>query len=867
MGAETKGCAKGLFPMFWGAVVIGLGTFGWVLFNQGALAFLVGGGPAPEATQIANQPAGQQMQQQMPQDTAQNMQDPQAAGMTPIGMRWVGGANPAMQNNSPAQNAPQLMGIAAGPSLFGDVIPNANQVVVNISATSQLPVGHPQGQGNENALAPQGKVDPVAANNPNPVLNENQKQRQVENAPPAGDLTFVDPFSGPTVESIGSGAIVCPRGHIVTNYHVIERASSIFVTTYVNGARSRIPATVVKTDKTLDLAILKIDGTDLPYAPFADSEMVAVGDPVIAIGSPWGLSQTVTQGIISAKRQTITIQGVRHADLLQTDASINRGNSGGPLINANGEIVGINTAIFTTNGGFSGVGFAIPAVTATKFLTDAGVVLPGNMMAQANATNGGAAALNANANNNMGMNGGMNANANRNMGMNGMNGGMNANANRNMGMNGNNPMAQQVLFGLNFGGKGPTISCTAQMPHPFWGECTNCHVFSDAPCAVNPMDAVMKARAKPAAFVNVTMMGSGTNNVDGGMGALGGMGVPNFPLVPSNFGATNYVGMNIQEVNPIAARQFDANPNRGVLVRTVAMNSPAMQAKLLPGDIILKVNGRAIDGPKTFHKMIHNTKKGMPIRIFYVRKGARLETEINVDALPTTLNQVFPQPAMGMGNNMMGMGNNMMGQNNMGGMRMNQDQRKAMRGMNGNMGMMGGVTPVNQNRMRGMQNNMGRNKRMNQDQRKRARRMQNNNMGGNMGMGQNMAAMAPVNQNRMRGMQNNMGMQGNVGMGQVNINNLNDTNWMGMDIRLLTPRRAMQLGLSGNTTGLRVRDVNNNSMAMMAGVHRDDVIKSINNIRIIDAASAVMALNAAMAGGKNELEIQRFNMVGLVVLG
>ncbi|HIJ50663.1 MAG TPA: PDZ domain-containing protein [Nitrospinae bacterium] len=531
-----------------------------------------------------------------------------------------------------------------------------------------------------------------------------------------------------------------------------------------------------------------------------------------------------------------------------------------------------------------------------------------------NGMNGG---MNANANRNMGMNGGMNANANRNMGMNGMNGGMNANANRNMGMNGNNPMAQQVLFGLNFGGKGPTISCTAQMPHPFWGECTNCHVFSDAPCAVNPMDAVMKARAKPAAFVNVTMMGSGTNNVDGGMGALGGMGVPNFPLVPSNFGATNYVGMNIQEVNPIAARQFDANPNRGVLVRTVAMNSPAMQAKLLPGDIILKVNGRAIDGPKTFHKMIHNTKKGMPIRIFYVRKGARLETEINVDALPTTLNQVFPQPAMGMGNNMMGMGNNMMGQNNMGGMRMNQDQRKAMRGMNGNMGMMGGVTPVNQNRMRGMQNNMGgnmrmnqdqrkrarrmqnnnmggnmgmgqnmaamapvnqnrmrgmqnnmgRNKRMNQDQRKRARRMQNNNMGGNMGMGQNMAAMAPVNQNRMRGMQNNMGMQGNVGMGQVNINNLNDTNWMGMDIRLLTPRRAMQLGLSGNTTGLRVRDVNNNSMAMMAGVHRDDVIKSINNIRIIDAASAVMALNAAMAGGKNELEIQRFNMVGLVVLG
>ena len=90
---------------------------------------------------------------------------------------------------------------------------------------------------------------------------------------------------------------------------------------------------------------------------------------------------------------------------------------------------------------------------------------------------------------------------------------------------------------------------------------------------------------------------------------------------------------------------------------------------------------------------------------------------------------------------------------------------------------------------------------------------------------------------------------------------------MGMDLDLLTPQRAMQLGLSGNTQGLRVKDVNNNGMAMMAGVQSGDIIRSINNIRITDASSAVKALNAAMAGNKSELEIQRFNMVGLVVLG
>ena len=819
MGAETKGCAKGLFPLFWGAVVVGLGTFGWVLYNKGALAFLVGGGPQTEAAQVMpvqNMPPQNMQAPVMNPPNAQNQPK-----ITPIGMRWVGGRNGApMQQGSPGAmtvaTRPQVMGVAAGSSMFGNVIRSASQVVVNISAISQLPVGHPQTQGQENAME-QGGIPAAQNQNPaKPIINKANPMPRgavAKPQPPVADLSFVDPFGGPTVESIGSGAIICPKGHILTNYHVIERASSVFVNTYVDGVQSRHPAVVQKADKALDLAILKIDaGVSLPYATFADSNMVEIGDPVIAIGSPWGLSQTVTQGIVSAKRQTVTIQGVQHANLLQTDASINRGNSGGPLINADGEVVGVNTAIFTTSGAFSGVGFAIPANNAKQFLFDAGVVLPEQVAAQ-----GGI----------------MNANGNM---------GMNANQNNRMGMNANMPNAQPVLFGFDLGfGGAPKISCSAKMPHPFWGECKDCHVFTDGPCAVNPMDAVMKARGKPAgqpaAFMNVTMMGSGVNKAGAG-------GMNSFPPVPSNFGVTNFVGLNIQDVNPIAARQFQGEPDRGVLVRTVAMNSPGMKASLLPGDIILKVNGRAITGVKMFHRMVHKSEKGKPIRIFYTRKGVRKETEIMVGAIPSTLNQVFSQPNMGM-----------MGQNNMGMMNNNDDPNRMM-GQN-NMGMLGqmgalGPMMVNQDRRMGMGANGN---------------MANGNMGvnGNMGNGNMMNANANMGMNANQ--DNRMGMNGNMVMGQVNINNLNDTNWMGMDLNLLTPRKAMQRGLAANTKGLRVRDVNNNSMAMMAGIQRGDIIKSINNIKILDANSAVQALNAAMMGSKNELEIQRFNMIGLVVLG
>ena len=158
-------------------------------------------------------------------------------------------------------------------------------------------------------------------------------------------------------KGLGSGVIVRNDGYILTNNHVIDGASDITVTLL---DKREFKAKVIGTDAKTDIGVLKIDGKDLPTLPFADSSKVRVGDVVLAMGQPFGLGQTVTMGIISAKGRSglDTIQG--YQDFIQTDASINPGNSGGALVDARGSLIGINTAILTRNGGNQGIGFAVP---------------------------------------------------------------------------------------------------------------------------------------------------------------------------------------------------------------------------------------------------------------------------------------------------------------------------------------------------------------------------------------------------------------------------------------------------------------------------------------------------------------------------
>ena len=155
----------------------------------------------------------------------------------------------------------------------------------------------------------------------------------------------------------GSGVIVSPEGYVVTNHHVVEGAQSVTVALL---DKREFTGSIVGSDPQTDLAVIKIQGDNLPFIPWGDSSKLEVGDYVLAIGSPFGLHSTVTQGIVSAKgRGDMGI--TQYEDFIQTDAAINPGNSGGALVNMRGELVGINTAILSRTGGYQGVGLAIPA--------------------------------------------------------------------------------------------------------------------------------------------------------------------------------------------------------------------------------------------------------------------------------------------------------------------------------------------------------------------------------------------------------------------------------------------------------------------------------------------------------------------------
>jgi serine protease Do len=179
-------------------------------------------------------------------------------------------------------------------------------------------------------------------------------------------------------QSAGSGVIIDPKGYIVTNNHVVDNASQITVTL---SDKREFQAKLVGADPKTDLAVVKIEADNLPALKWADYDRLQVGDLVLAVGSPFGLSSTVTLGIISALgRGNVGIAD--YEDFIQTDAAINPGNSGGALVNTNGDLIGINTAIFSRTGGSEGIGFAIPssiALDIVEALTKTGKVVRGWM--------------------------------------------------------------------------------------------------------------------------------------------------------------------------------------------------------------------------------------------------------------------------------------------------------------------------------------------------------------------------------------------------------------------------------------------------------------------------------------------------------
>ena len=281
------------------------------------------------------QQAGVRGRQQAPRQAVTPRRGPQQQAMRGVQQQ-------AQQPQKAMRGAPQAQQIAAlqppTGNRFANVVRSMMPSVVNVSASSaKNPV--PGTQGGPNAKQP--------------------------------GLKFARPFSGIAQESIGSGVIITKDGYVLTNFHVIEQARHISVTVFNSLGTKRYHADVIGRNEMRDLALLKIT-PDRALAPAAlgDSGKMQVGDSVITIGSPFGLDQTVSKGIVSGKNKVVNIGGTIHKGLLQTDAAINRGNSGGPLVSRDGSVIGINTAIYTTTSAFAGVGFAVPMKIAKEFLEE-----------------------------------------------------------------------------------------------------------------------------------------------------------------------------------------------------------------------------------------------------------------------------------------------------------------------------------------------------------------------------------------------------------------------------------------------------------------------------------------------------------------
>ena len=270
------------------------------------------------------------------------------------GALLVGGAAATLALQPPAgaqtaQNEPTAMAAlaprAGAPASFADLVARLQPAVVNISTKQSI------------------KVQPQA----NPFQGTPFQDffgggggGQEPNAPPVTRQA----------QSLGSGFLISPDGYVVTNNHVVApgaKGASVDSITVILPDRKEYKAKLIGRDPASDLALLKIDGTNFPFVKFGDSTKARVGDWIVAIGNPFGIGSTVTAGIISALHRS-TGQGGAYDRFIQTDAAINQGNSGGPMFDLSGNVIGINSQIFSQSGGNIGIGFAIPAEEAKPII-------------------------------------------------------------------------------------------------------------------------------------------------------------------------------------------------------------------------------------------------------------------------------------------------------------------------------------------------------------------------------------------------------------------------------------------------------------------------------------------------------------------
>ena len=278
-----------------------------------------------------------------------------AAGVLALTGAMVNGFVVPHPANAEAPAAPaQEHAITISPTSFADVVDHVRNAVVSVKVKVT--------QSAENAEADGGEDDAPSL----PQLKPGDPlERFFKQFGERGGSQFPHPARPRTSQAQGSGFFITSDGYVVTNNHVVEHATEV---TLVTDDGKTLPAKVVGTDKKTDLALLKVtEKGEFPFVKFATTAP-RVGDWVIAVGNPFGLGGTVTAGIVSARGRDINAGP--YDDFLQIDAPVNRGNSGGPTFNANGNVVGVNTAIFSPSGGSVGIGFAIPAEVVQNVIND-----------------------------------------------------------------------------------------------------------------------------------------------------------------------------------------------------------------------------------------------------------------------------------------------------------------------------------------------------------------------------------------------------------------------------------------------------------------------------------------------------------------
>jgi serine protease Do len=440
---------------------------------------------------------------------------------------------------------------------FIQVAEKVKPAVVNISSTKKEVVSSPDGSQ---------EMDPFFKNHPFKEFFGEEFFKRFKKGPGEG--------KGIQPHGMGSGVIVSPEGLILTNAHVVKDADEIKVT--VSDKRS-YDAKVVGIDVESDIAVVKIDATGLPIATLGDSGKLQVGEIVFAIGNPFGLNRTVTSGIVSATGRT-NVGIIDYEDFIQTDAAINPGNSGGPLVNIDGEVIGINTAIASRSGGYQGIGFAIPSSSAKLIMDD--LVKEGKVK---------------------------------------------------RGLLGVNIQDMNEALSKSFGRKDSEGALVSQVVEGSPAEKAGVKA-GDIILKFN--DNVVKGAAhlknlvgkeKPGASANMSVYRDNktleipVKIAERTQKALASSGATDSPGETSND-----LGIQIEKVPASVSSKMGLKDGEGLLVKDIASDGAGAKIGLRAGDVILEIDGTAVSGMDEFKMAVSTAKKNKVIRLMIQRGSAKI---------------------------------------------------------------------------------------------------------------------------------------------------------------------------------------------------------------------------------------------------